>query len=146
MLHLTRCQAAALSRVLIVSPYRCQAAIECLRLRLDQRDGQTDVCEIHGDAAAHGTRPDNPDLSDGEHRRLCRDIGNFPDLPLRKKHVTLGYGLIASKKLAKRSALKFKSVIEGKVHRGFHAANGEFGSNKASEFAGVALAKRVEQV
>ena len=89
LLDVVHRETAALCAALVVLANDVEAAIERILLRLDDRHGDADIGEVHGNAAAHRAGADDADLPDRDDRRVFRHIGNLPHLSLGEEHIAL---------------------------------------------------------
>jgi hypothetical protein len=71
-----RAELAARDAAIVVVLHALQAALQPLVGCVDQRDGNADVGQRHGDAAAHGAGTDDGHLPDRAQRRVGRNVGN----------------------------------------------------------------------
>ena len=107
-------------RRLVILAHHAEAAIERLPGDLDHRHWNTDVGEVHRDAAAHRAGADHGRLADLRRRRLRGHVGNLGRLALGEEEVTLGLRLRRVERLDEELSLPRQSLVEGQAHRRFH--------------------------
>src|SRR5213593_635094 len=107
-------------RRLVILAHHAEAAIERLPGDLDHRHRNTDVGEVHRDAAAHRAGADHGRLADLRRRRLRGHVGNLGRLALGEEEVTLGLRLRRVERLDEELSLPRQSLVEGQAHRRFH--------------------------
>ena len=139
-------QPAFLGRILVVAANGADAAVKRLLRRLDDRHRNSGVEEIHRYAAAHGAGADDADFLDRQDRRVVRHVGDFPDLALGKKHITLRARLLRWNEVEKRLTFELHAFVERKVDGGLHRPHRGLPRFEAAEFARIVLADFFENL
>ena len=140
LLDLFHREAALLRRVLVVLADDAEAPVERVLLRLHNGDGQADIEEVHGDAAAHRAGADDADLVHRNDRRVGRHIRQLPDLAFGEEDMALRRRLRAGDEFAEELLLHLDAFVERQVHRRLDALDVVFGREEAAELAGIGLA------
>src|SRR5690606_33647581 len=144
LLDLFHREAALFGGVFVILADDRDAPVERFLLCLHDGDGNADIEEVHGNAAAHRTGTDNADLVDGDGGRVGGHIRNLPGLTLGKEDMALGSRLRACYQLAEELLLDLDTLIERQIHRRFDALDVIFRCEEAPEFAGIGLAEILE--
>src|SRR5262249_47490464 len=94
-----------------------EATVERLLRHLDHRDRDTNIGEVHGDAAAHGAGTNHRRLADLPDRRVGRDVGDRGRPDLGPVDVALRLPLRRVQELEKELALARQALRKRQVHR-----------------------------
>ena len=144
LFDLFRREAAPLGAAFIVGPYYCQALVQKLLAGFEQGDRDTNIDEVHGNAAAHRAGTDDPNFLNGAGRGAFRHVADFRRGPLGKENMTLGSRLLAGQDLAEEFLLSGQAGVKRQGAGRFDTIDATLGCLKAAPRLAGLFASRVK--
>ena len=132
LFNLFRREAAPLGAAVIVGPYYCQALVQKFLAGFEDGDRDTNIDEIHGNAAAHRAGTNDPNFLNGAGRGAFRHVADFRCGPLGKENMTLGSRLLAGQDLAEEFLLFGQACIKRQGAGRFDTIDATLGCLKAT--------------